>query len=712
MFSNPRLARVVFISILLFTSTITLFAQQSFDPDTVHAKRFDTGKMWTFDYPPVDYWKETFDFNATEDWLNHVQLSTLRIPGCTASFVSEDGLIVTNHHCSTWHRDAVQEEGEDLYTNGFYAETMEDERSVPNMYADQLKLIRDVTDQVIDAMNAVEGDEEKINARDTKIKEIEELYNKETGLNCEVKSYYGGAKYALHGYKRYTNIKLVFVGEEAVGLYGGDWDNFTYPRYNMDYAFFRIYDEEGNPLKTENYYKWNTDGVKLNDLLFIVGSPGRTSRLKTADQLRYYRDVSYRNTSFLMSSYYHELGKILESYPERHDELAGIMSYIGNSEKVYRYIMNGLNDPYLIARKEAFDKQLQSEIAKDPELEKKFGFVWDAIKDNREEARKYGEKVAAYTTEGRTVPAYFTIAKDMITLAEQLKLPEDEKLPKYRADQLEETINLIFPEDFDYPVENAKLKVQLDYIALNLGKDNPLVEKMTSGKSGEAAVKYLMGVSKVMNPESVKELAKEGSEAILNSDDPIIQFVETAEKEIKEIEPIYDEINETADVLEQVLGEAMFAVYGTSIPPDANRSMRIGDGQVKQVEYNGTIAPYHTTFYGLYDRYYSFDKKFPWDLPERWVNYPNSFDLTTTMNFLTDIDVIGGQSGSPIVNRDGEFVGVAFDGNVESIIGSFIFMPEDNRSIVVAAEAIIQVLREIYKADRLVKEIQNNKIVE
>jgi len=712
MLSKTTLPKIIFISIFLSTLSIALFAQQTFDSDTVHAKRFDTGKMWTFDYPPVDYWQKTFNFNASEDWLDHVRLSTLRIPGCTASFVSEDGLIVTNHHCSTWHRDAVQKEGEDLYRDGFYAKTLEEERLVPNMYADQLKLIRDVTDKVMEAMDTVGSAEEKVNARDAKIKEIEEQYNEETGLKCEVKSYYGGAKYALHGYRRYTNVKLVFVGEEWVGLYGGDYDNFTYPRYNMDYAFFRVYDDDDKPLKTENYYEWNPSGVELGELLFIVGSPGSTSRLKTADQLKYYRDISYRNMSFLMTSYYHELEKLMEKYPERHDEFAGIMSYVGNSEKVFSNIMKGLKDPYLIARKEAFDKKLQSEIAKNPELEKKYGYVWDAIKENREEARKYGEKVAAFELRGRLIPKYFLIASDLVELAKQLKLPEEERLPQYKEDQLEETINSIYPADFDQVLEDGKLKVHLDYIALNLGKKNPLLKMLTDGKSGYEAVEYLKSVSEVTNPESLKKLAEEGPDAILESDDPLIKFVLAANTEMDEIRPIYDEINESVDVLEQVLGEAMFAVYGSSIPPDANRSMRIGDGTVRQSEYNGTIAPYHTTFYGLYDRYYSFDKKFPWDLPERWVNYPKSFDLTTTMNFITDIDVIGGQSGSPIVDRDGKFVGVAFDGNIESIVGSFIYMPENNRSIVVAAEAIVQVLREIYNADRLVKEIENNKIVE
>ncbi len=699
------------IILFLFISLNTIHPQQSFDPDTVQAKKFDTGKMWTFDFPPIQYWKDTYGFTATEEWLNHVQLSTLRIPGCTASFVSEDGLIVTNHHCSTWHRNAVEEEGEDFYRDGFYAETLEDERLVPNMYADQLKLIRDVTDQVIDAINTAEGDENKIKARDEKINEIENLYNEQTGLKCEVVSYYNGGRYALHGYKRYDKVKLVFIGEDWVGMYGGDPDNFTYPRYNLDYAFFRIYDEDDQPLKTENYYNWNTSGVELDELLFIIGSPGSTSRLKTADQLRFNRDITYRNYSFLMTSMLTELYALMEKYPERQDEFAGMLSFVGNSEKVARNVVKGLNDPYLIARKEAFDKNLQIEIAKDPELQKNYGHLWESIKKNREEAKKYSEKVAAYTVTGRLAPTYFKIAKSLVELANELKLPEDERNPKYKEDSLEETINSIYPEKFDHPLEDARLKVQFDYIKLNLGNDHSIVKLLTNNQTGYEAVEYAKSKSVITGAESIKEIAAQGSQAILESEDPFIQFIIRTTDELKELQSKYDQINEAEKVLSQLLGEVMFKIYGTSIPPDANRSMRIGDGQVKTVEYNGTIAPYFTTFYGLYDRYYSHNKEFPWDLPERWVNYPEDFDLSTPMNFITDIDVIGGQSGSPIVNRAGEFVGVAFDGNIESIIGNFIFMPETNRSITVAAEGIIQALRDIYKADRLLNEIKNNKIV-
>ena len=299
----------------------------------------------------------------------------------------------------------------------------------------------------------------------------------------------------------------------------------------------------------------------------------------------------------------------------------------------------------------------------------------------------------------------------MIKLAEQLELEEEEREAEYKSDQLEETISKIFPEEFDKSLERSKLEVRLDYIKLNLGEANEYVKMLTDGKKGAEAADYIINKSEITTKEDVVELAGKSSKAILNSDDPFIKYILETRDELAEYQKINTEISQTEDVLEQELGEVLFTLYGTSIPPDANRSMRIGDGTVRTVEYNGTIAPYKTTYYGLFDRYYSHQKEFPWNLPDRWVNHPKEFDLSTAINFITDIDVIGGQSGSPIVDRDGELVGLAFDGNIDSIIGSFIFMPHNNRSLSVAAEGMLEALRHIYKTDRIVSEILNSKIV-
>ena len=235
---------------ILFTfvlvSSTALFAQNS-DEITTESDIFDTGKMWTFDYPPIEYLNETYDFLPTEEWFEDVRLSALRIPGCTASFVSEDGLIMTNNHCSTWHRDGVQKEGENLAETGFYAQTLEDERKVPNMYAEQLAFIVDVTDEVNEAVEAGKNDEEKIKNKEAKIKELVDYYNEETGLKCQFVSLFNGGKFSVYGYKRHNDVRLVFVPEQAIAAFGGDLDNFTYPRYDLDCAFFRVYDDEGNP---------------------------------------------------------------------------------------------------------------------------------------------------------------------------------------------------------------------------------------------------------------------------------------------------------------------------------------------------------------------------------------------------------------------------------------------------------------------------------
>ena len=253
-----------------------LFGQSSlqFNPDTVKAQRFDTGKMWTFDDPPLNYLEEEYGLKFNQDWFDDVRLSALRIPGCTASFVSEDGLMMTNNHCSDRHRRAVEKEGEDLEKNGFYASTLEEERKAPNMYADQLAFILDVTEEVQEAINISGTDEEKISSKNKKIDELQNFYNEETGLNCQMVSLYNGGKYSIYGYRRYNDIRLVFVPEEEIGYFGGDFDNFTFPRYNLDCAFFRAYDENGNPASTPNFYKWSERGAEEDEVIFTVGNPG------------------------------------------------------------------------------------------------------------------------------------------------------------------------------------------------------------------------------------------------------------------------------------------------------------------------------------------------------------------------------------------------------------------------------------------------------
>jgi V8-like Glu-specific endopeptidase len=709
--NSKKLEIITLLLTLVFVSYTALFAQNG-DEITAESDIFDTGKMWTFDYPPTEYLNETYGFLPTEEWFEDVRLSALRIPGCTASFVSEDGLIMTNNHCSTWHRDNVQKEGENLEETGFYAETLEEERKVPNMYAEQLAFIIDVTEEVNEAIAAGKNDGEKIENKENKIKELVDYYNEETGLKCQFVSLFNGGKFSVYGYKRYNDVRLVFVPEEAIAAFGGDLDNFTYPRYDLDCAFFRVYDEEGKPVKSPNHYKFSKDGVQSGEVIFSVGNPGNTNRLYTVSQLEYNRDITYRNRAFMLDVYYMLLDDLKSEYPERADEFEAMRTRIGNGQKVMHYTQAGLMDPYLIARKRDFENKIIAEVEADPELKENYGHIWDAIRDLRAELKPIDSKLAAYRQSRFLSSAYFIIAEDIIEYAKQIKLPEEERSEKYKNVDLDSLKKSLYPENFDKPIEDIKLQIQLDYIRMNLGDDNEFVTLLSSDLYSNEAADALLEKSVLSSRQRTLEFLEKSPDEILNSNDPFIYFMANSQSDISELTKKSKEITDTESILEDMLGKVLFEIYGTDIPPDANFTLRLSDGVLETFDYNGTVAIEKTTFYGMYDRHYGSDKRYPWNLPERWAEPPAGFDLSTVYNFISTNDIVGGNSGSAVINKDAEVVGLAFDGNINSIVGNFIYLPEDNRMVSVASQAIVESLDKVYKAERIVKELKTGEIAD
>ncbi|MHB8905147.1 MAG: S46 family peptidase [Melioribacteraceae bacterium] len=703
--------RVLFKSIMfsfLFVFILPLSAQSNLD--TVKAQKFDTGKMWTFEDYPNAYIKSTYGFDASEEWLKKVRLSALRFGGgCSASFVSEDGLIMTNHHCVDGFLEGISKDGENIPKNGFFASTLADERKAPT-YVEQLVLIEDVTAPVMEAFNSGKTDAEKIEKRNNAIKELETKYNNDTGLNCKVTPLYNGSKFSLYGYKTYKDIRLVYSNERVVGLYGGDPDNFTYPRYDADFAFLRAYDEDGKPMKTENFYKFSQNGAQENELLFVVGNPGSTQRLKTIAQLEYYRDVVYKNGAFLLNRLFSIYDEMIAEEPAKADEYRGQQFFIGNSAKVYTGVLAGLQDPLFMARKKDFEKKLKDAVAASPELKQKYGHLWEGIEQTRNEARKFAFEASAYSINPRFVPVYLSIARKIVELANNLKKPEADRNPDYKADKLESTINGLFPEKVNESMNSKLTAMMADYINMNLGNENPLAKKMFNGLSGKAAADYALKNSSLTTKDKVVDLAKNGADAIMNSNDPFIYYVLNTQDKAKEFAAKSKEINETEQALESQLGQVLYAVYGTSIPPDATFTLRISDGVMKSYHYNGTIAPTITTFYGLYNRYYSHKKQYPWDLPARWTKLNPDFDLSTPYNFISTNDIIGGNSGSAIINTKAEVVGAVFDGNMESLAGNFIYTTEANRAVSVASQGILEILQDLLGAKRVAEELKTGKI--
>jgi len=711
----------LFIILILCSAIVKINAQSgnSFDIDTVEAQKYDMGKMWTFENPPLEYFEQLYGFKPSDEWIDKVQKAALKFGnGCSASFISEDGLILTNHHCVRGLLPQIQSEDEDLLKNGFYAEKIEEERKIPGLFVEQLLLIEDVTDEVITAMQEGEDDSSKVEKHDEKFNEIKERYLEQNPeLMYKVVSLYNGGKYSLYGYKRYNDIRLVFVPELQAAKLGGDYDNFTYPRYGLDCAFLRAYDEEGNPVKCHYYFNWSDEPVYEDQPVFVVGNPGSTNRIFTIAQLEYIRDYKYGLQTPMRKDLYNIYEDLVNETNAEDTKLIAKLYSVGNGLKVYSETYKALQNPVFIARKKDFEKKFKEAVQSDPELNNKYGNIWDEIADNRKQASEIAKELFAYKINPYYSTKYFFIASDLIDLAEHLKLPEDERDSDYVGANLENITENIFPEDFNKELEDKMLLVQVNIIQSNLDPENEVVKKMFDGKTGKGAVDFVLVKSQLTTKEDVIHLSSQGADSILNSNDPFIYFILNTKDKLAGLQSLNKKLEENIAVNNQLLGEALYKVYGDTIPPDATGTLRISDGIVKGFDYNGTRAPIKTTFYGSLDRYFSFDKKFPFDLPSYWENLPTGqaglpgdFDLSTTLDFVSTNDIIGGNSGSPVLNTDKEIVGVAFDGNIESHSGNFIYTTEANRTVSVSADGMLEAIHFLYKAEGLYLEIINGRI--
>jgi hypothetical protein len=678
--------------------------------DTVKAGAFDTGKMWTFDFPPVEYFAQTYSFNPDAQWFEHARLSALRVPGCTASFVTGDGLVMTNHHCARGALDAVNREGENLPDDGFYAATLEEERRIPNYYADQLVLIEDVTDEVVKAFESGATDEERVRMRQSAIVEVEKRYAEKTGLTCNVITFYNGGRFSLYGYKRYNDVRLVFAPETAVAYFGGDPDNFTYPRYDLDVTFYRVYGDDGTPLKTDKFFRWSAAGAQEDEGVFVLGNPGRTNRLLTVSQLEFFRDHGY---PFLFRAL-DNLVRIYSDFLERHPDLklkyqTRLFSF-SNSQKLYDGRLKGLRDPVMLAKKRDFERTFKNSVAAKPGLRTQYAPIWDEVERlQAEKAALFGEG-NAFNFRGAGRSLLLTVASDLVEYANQMKLPEDQRQQRFRGDALTQFKARMYPADLHMELERAVLEFHLTWMRDALAGKNEHFNLLLRGRTPAAAADEMTGGTTLSSKEAVSTLLNGSPDAILASSDPFISFIVRTQDRASVVRQQLAEIQAREAARVQMLGKALYDVYGTSIPPDATFTLRIADGVVKGYPYNGTIAPVHTTFYGMYDRYYSFGKKDPWALPKRWQSPPPSFDMSTPFNFVSTNDIIGGNSGSPIVNKNLEVVGLIFDGNIESLPNDIIYSGDIERAVSVHSAGIVEALKSIYQADRLVKEIKAGKI--
>ncbi len=679
------------------------------DLDTIRAGRFDQGKMWTFESPPAEYFAEAYGLQADEAWFARARLGALRIPNCSASFVSPNGLVLTNHHCAREFVSQVSGDSETLLDDGLVARDLADERPVEDFEADQLIRIVDVTEEVNAALDALPADQ-RAEAREALLEEIEarileENGGEDSGHVVEMISLYNGGRTSAYVFRRYTNAKLVMAPELQIGFFGGDPDNFTYPRYNLDFSFFRIYDDAGQPLRSENYFPVDPDGLTSGAPIFIVGNPGSTSRLQTVAELEFRRDVSDRAVIALLRSRMAVLDGYIRAHPVEAEKRDLRNSYfsLANSLKAYGGQVGGLEDPIIIARRKDTERTFQAAIDARPDLASRYGTLiadMAALQEQKAaQAPGFGAFLAMTSPDMESATLHRALIAFQILSARQGGAP-DEAIEGLVSD-LEAVPQQAV--ELDRAFMEARFQDFIDFY----GADSPLASAVLAGSTVSARAAAVVGASQLQDSATAVTAVANGS---LTIGDPAIGIVRAYLPAFIGFQQVVASVFPQEEEIASDLGRARFEVYGTAVPPDATFSLRIADGVVSGYEYNGTRAPAFTTMYGLYDRHYSHAGEDDWALPSRWLEARTALDLSTPMNFASTADIIGGNSGSPVLDADLEVVGVVFDGNIESLPGDYIYLPERNRSVTVDIRAILEALDEVYDIDRLVLELTTGRL--
>jgi hypothetical protein len=661
--------------------------------------------LWPFNMVPKDSLKAKYGFEATPEWVKHLELACLRTGGGSASFVSPDGLVLTNHHIGQGAIQNLSTKDRDLMKTGFYARTQAEELKCPGMEFLVLQGIDDVTGAVRAAEKPGMSAADAGQARDKAIAALEKENSDRTGLRCSVVTLYAGGMYHLYKYKSYTDIRLVFAPEYAIAFFGGDPDNFTYPRYDLDITLFRVY-ENDKPLRTPDYLKWSTRGVAEGDLVFAAGNPGSTGRLETIAQLEFLRDVNY---PFAISNYQrrralcYEYGKKGEE--EKRIALRSLFG-IENSLKAITGYNSGLVDPKLMAKKAAEEKSLREAVAKDPALNKEYGAAWDGIAAAEKAYASFYKPFALFERGQGFNTMYFGLARNIVRLAVEKDKPNAERLREFRETLLPSIKRMILsPSPIYDDFEAVKLADSLSLLKENAG-DLAEVAWILAGRTPEQAARDIISGPKLKDPDVRKKYLDGTLEDIYLSHDSMIKLILLIDPLSRGLRLRYE--REVASVETKngaLIAQALFKLRGTSIPPDATGTLRLSFGPVKGYVENGRHIPYRTTFAGLYAKSATNGNKDPYVLPESFLQARSRVNADVALNFVSTLDSIGGNSGSPVVDRKGELVGVLFDGNIQSLPCNFMYSDEVARSVMVDSRGIHEALLHVYNARPLVDEI-------
>ncbi|HKX84831.1 MAG TPA: S46 family peptidase [Pyrinomonadaceae bacterium] len=666
--------------------------------------RADEG-MWTFDNPPLKQWKERYNFEPTAEWLEKVRLASPKLPGASGAFVSPSGLIATNHHVASSIIAKLSTKERDLMKTGFYARTQAEELKAQDAEVSVLVSFDNVTDRVHKAAQSGTSDADAAAKRTAEIAAIEKDCSATTGLKCDVVSLYSGGEYWLYRNKRYTDIRLVMAPEEQAAFFGGDYDNFTYPRHDLDFTFLRAY-ENGQPAKTPHYFKWSETGPKEGEFVVASGYPGSTARLLTIAQLKYQRDTG----NPAQKKIWETLRKGLENYskqgPEQLRQASPGMRSFANSLKRLAGQQDGLLNPRNFAKKEAEEKELREKLAQKPELEKQYAPAWGNIAKAYEAMPAMSDRLSFSVL---AVSRLGTIASQIVTYHIEKAKPNEKRYPEYTDARLEALRRSILSPAPVYPeMEEVQLIHWFEEVRKTLGNNDPFIKAAFGNADTAEVVSRAIRETKLKDPAARQALLDGPASAIVESTDPMITFARRVEPIVRELRDWQDKNIRNVEAANGTkIAQARFAVYGRTIAPDANSNLRISYGAVKGYDEDTTLVPYKTTFFGLYDRAFSFGEKSPFDLPQRLLERREKVDLSTPLNFVYTADTIGGNSGSPVINRSAELVGLNFDSNLQKLSNRYWFIEdaEGSRAVGVHSAGILEALRKIYDANELVAEL-------
>jgi hypothetical protein len=679
-------------------------AAQMVNPDTVRAGAFDMGKMWTFEYAPAQYFSQTYGFAADSAWFARARLPALNIGGCSAGFVSPNGLIVTNHHCVRGNVNALSRRGETLLDSGFVARSLEEERRIPGFTADQLLAAVDVTAEVDAAVARAADDAARVQARRdagtaAQVRLRQQYAQPGDSIWVRIVPLYNGARTSAYVYRRFTDVRLVFAVELGVANFGGDWDNFTYPRYDLDFAVLRAYGADGQPVRSPDYYRWNSEGVRTGDVVFVIGNPGATRRLTTISQLEYQRDVALPIQGRFLASRIAALRAFRDESRDDGLRSALLVQILGlsNAWKPIGGRLEGLNDPVIMARRRAIERTLQDSIRARADLRPRYGQLFDRMAALQRERRRFATAASAFSQLTNAGAGSATLQLAYWTYRVQNGPTDSVAGFRQRLTRVGRRAPAL---------EARFLALALDDVARAYGPNHAFTRAALGGRPAAEAADALLAGTALTDTAGVRRAA-----AGELPNDPALRLVAGWMPTILELERESARIGAVEAELAADLGRARFAVFGSAVPPDGSGSPRIADGVVQGYEYNGTLAPPYTTFYGMLDRFRSHGVGSDWDLPYRWRTPPAGLDLGTPLNFVSTADSYGGNSGSPAVTKDLRIVGLNFDRNINGLVRDYIYLPERGRNVMVDVRAIQAALEVVYRADRIVQELTTGQLV-